>query len=59
MYSDPYTCRTMGFHPIPDLLDEGPLNNPTDTCHVSRNKAQNIKTINSIHTLNLHCTERL
>jgi hypothetical protein len=58
MCPDPYTCRIEGFHSVPDLLDEDPLNNPTDACHISRNKAQNIKTMKSIHTLNLHHTER-
>jgi hypothetical protein len=53
MHSDTHICATEGFHPIPVLPDEGPLNNPTDACHISRKKAQNIRT-KSIYTLNLH-----
>jgi hypothetical protein len=58
MHCDPDICDTEDFHPILVVLDEGPLNNPTDACRVSRNKDHNIKLCSlCIYTLNFHRTE--
>lgn len=57
MHCDPDFWHTEGYHPVLDLPDEGTLYNPTDACHVSRNKAKNIKTMKSIYILSVHLTE--
>jgi hypothetical protein len=38
IHFDPDIYHTVGFHPAPSLPDEGPLNDPTDACLVSKTR---------------------
>ena len=53
IHFDPDICHTVGFHPAPSLLDEGPLNDPTDECLVSKQETKRTKTTYTFFWLQL------